>query len=128
MHLVENAAKFSPAGTPIEVRVRADGSRALIEVADGGPGIPADRREEAFGRFVRFRPAGYEDVPGAGLGLHISRGLATAHGGTISVEDGPTGGTMLRVAIPLITGTDDGTIEDSGTEPGTGAGTGKVAP
>ncbi len=113
-HLVENAAKFSPAEAPIEVQVSTRGGNALIEVLDGGPGIPADRREEAFGRFVRFRPAGYEDVPGAGLGLRISRGLAEAHGGTISVEDGPSGGTMLRVTIPLATGNDE-TTEDART-------------
>ena len=115
-HLVENAAKFSPAEAPIEVQVSTRGGNALIEVLDGGPGIPADRREEAFGRFVRFRPAGYEDVPGAGLGLRISRGLAEAHGGTISVEDGPSGGTMLRVTIPLATGNDE-TTEDDGRLP-----------
>lgn len=99
-HLIENAVKFSPPDAAVEVRVLHEGGDAVIEVSDGGPGIPADRREEAFGRFVRFRPAGYEDVPGAGLGLHISRALAVAHGGTIIAEAAPSGGTMQRVTIP----------------------------
>ncbi|MEX0755245.1 MAG: HAMP domain-containing sensor histidine kinase [Actinomycetota bacterium] len=113
-HLVENAVKFSPPVGPIEVRLRAEDGTALIEVLDSGPGIPPERREEAFGRFVRFRPRGYEDVPGAGLGLHISRGIAAAHGGTISVEDRPSGGTMLRVTLPLVTVPD----QTPGTDPG----------
>lgn len=99
-HLVENAAKFSPPDAAIEVRVLRDGGNAVIEVSDAGPGIPPDRRTEAFGRFVTFRPTGYEDVPGAGLGLHISQALVAAHGGTISAEAGPSGGTMQRVTIP----------------------------
>ena len=100
-HLIENAVKFSPPDAPIEVRVLREAGAAVIEVSDAGPGIPQDRRAEAFGRFVRFRPPGYEDVPGAGLGLHISRAMAVAHGGTISAEAAPSGGTMLRVTIPM---------------------------
>jgi signal transduction histidine kinase len=99
--LVDNASKFSPTGSPITVRSVRDGEDALIEVDDRGPGIPAEQREAVFGRFVRWRPKGYEEQPGNGLGLFISRGLAAEHQGEISVEDGPGGGTMLRVRLPV---------------------------
>jgi signal transduction histidine kinase len=99
--LVDNAAKFSPHGTPIIVRAVADEDSAFIEVTDEGPGIPADQRAEVFTRFTRWRPSGYEEQPGNGLGLFICRGLAAEHQGEISVEDGPGGGTMLRVRLPL---------------------------
>jgi signal transduction histidine kinase len=99
--LVDNAEKYSPEGAPITVRAVADGETALIEITDRGPGIPPERREEVFGRFVRWRPPGYEEQPGNGLGLFISRGLAAEHQGEIEIEDGPDGGTMLRVRLPL---------------------------
>jgi signal transduction histidine kinase len=99
--LVDNAAKFSPAGSPITVRSVREGDDALIEVDDRGPGIPVEQREVVFERFVRWRPKGYEEQPGNGLGLFISRGLAAEHQGEISVEDGPGGGTMLRVRLPV---------------------------
>ena len=94
-------AKYSPPGTPIVVRGVADDDLALIEVIDEGPGIPADQREAVFTRFTRWRPRGYEEQPGNGLGLFICRGLAAEHQGRSSVEDGPGGGTMLRVRLPL---------------------------
>jgi signal transduction histidine kinase len=99
--LVDNASKFSPPGSPITVRSVRDGDDALIEVDDRGPGIPVEQREVVFERFVRWRPKGYEEQPGNGLGLFISRGLAAEHQGEISVEDGPGGGTMLRVRLPV---------------------------
>lgn len=99
--LVDNASKFSPPGSPITVRSVRDGDDALIEVDDRGAGIPIEQREVVFERFVRWRPKGYEEQPGNGLGLFISRGLAAEHQGEISVEDGPGGGTMLRVRLPV---------------------------
>jgi two-component system sensor histidine kinase KdpD len=101
--LVGNAAKFSPAGAAIVVRARRDDGRAVIEVEDRGPGIPKSRREDVFDRFTSVRPPGYEDVPGAGLGLHICRAHVEALGGSIDVAE-PSGassaGTMLRVELP----------------------------
>jgi len=99
-HLLDNAAKFSPAEEPIEVRTyRSDGT-AVIEVTDRGPGIPPERREDVFEKFARYRPRGYEELPGSGLGLYICRAHVIAHGGRISVEDPPGSGTMLRVTLP----------------------------
>jgi len=100
-HLVDNAVKFSPPDAPIQVRVARDDSNAVIEVVDRGPGIPAERRGEAFNRFAKFRPAGYEEVQGAGLGLSLCRAHVGAHGGSILVNQASVGATMLRVTIPL---------------------------
>jgi two-component system sensor histidine kinase KdpD len=99
--LIDNAATFSPPDAPISVRLRRDGDDAVIEVTDRGPGIPPDKREAVFERFAGWRPPDYEDRPGAGLGLFISRAVAREHGGEASIADGPAGGTMLIVRIPV---------------------------
>ncbi|CAN5729669.1 N/A [soil metagenome] len=99
--LVQNAGAYSPTDAPIEVTVRRGNSNAVIEVSDSGPGIPEDRREQVFTTFPNWRPAGYEEVQGTGLGLFISRALVAEHRGEISIEDAPGGGTMLRVRLPL---------------------------
>jgi signal transduction histidine kinase len=96
---VDNADKFSPAGTPIHVRLSADETLAAIEVADHGPGIPKDRRDDVFTKFTTWRPPGYEDRPGPGLGLFICRGLVTLLDGDASFADAPNGGTMLRIRV-----------------------------
>ena len=107
--LVANAARYSPAGSAIRVSVRREppdaGSpspaHALIEVSDAGPGIPPDLRERMFEKFPNWRPEGYQDQPGTGLGLFICRGIVGEHAGEIHALDGPDGGTMLRVRIPV---------------------------
>jgi two-component system, OmpR family, sensor histidine kinase ChvG len=103
--LVRNAVAYSPPDAPIVVAVRQDGKDAVLEVVDRGPGIPSERRDEVFDRFASWRPAGYETAPGAGLGLFIARELVRRHGGSISIVDVPTGGTMLAVRLPLEGGT-----------------------
>jgi signal transduction histidine kinase len=99
--LLGNAVSFSPPDSPISVRLRRDGDEALIEVADHGAGIPRNKREAVFEPFADWRPPGYEDRPGTGLGLFIIRAIAREHGGDASVSDGPAGGTMLTVRLPV---------------------------
>jgi two-component system OmpR family sensor kinase len=99
--VVRNAATFSPPDTPISVTLRREGSDAVLEVADRGPGVPMERREDVFERFSGWRPAGYETAAGPGLGLFIARAIVERHGGTISITEAPAGGTMLRVRLPL---------------------------
>jgi two-component system sensor histidine kinase KdpD len=99
--LIDNAARFSPPDAPISVRLRRDGHDALLEVIDRGPGIPPDKREAIFERFADWRPPGYEDRPGTGLGLFISRAVVRGHGGEAWISDGPTGGTMLVIRLPV---------------------------
>jgi signal transduction histidine kinase len=99
--LVDNAAKYSPPDAPVDVIVRGDEEVAVLEVADRGPGIPADRQEDVFERFARWRPAGYEETPGAGLGLFLARAHVLAHDGTIEVVDRDDGGSILRITLPM---------------------------
>jgi signal transduction histidine kinase len=99
--VIENAAKFSPSDAPIRVSSDAAGPTAVVEVADGGPGIPGNRRVEVVGRFARWRPHGYEDRPGSGLGLFISCGILAEHGGEIEIGEAPAGGTIVRIRLPL---------------------------
>ena len=99
--LIDNAMAFSPSDASVEVRLRREGNDATIEVIDAGPGIPPDKRDAVFERFADWRPVGYEDRPGAGLGLFLCREVARAHGGDASIADGPDGGTMLTVRLPM---------------------------
>jgi signal transduction histidine kinase len=98
---LDNAARFSPPEAPIVVRLGAAGPRAIIEIEDRGPGVPPERRDEVFGRFARWRPPGYEDRPGSGLGLFICRGIVRVHGGEASLVASPDAGTILRIELPL---------------------------
>jgi signal transduction histidine kinase len=100
VQLLDNAAKFSPPAAPIEIRVIADDREVAIDVSDRGPGVAPDLREKAFERFAKFRPPGYEEVPGPGLGLSIVRAHIEALGGRIVMEDAPGGGTIQRITLP----------------------------
>jgi two-component system sensor histidine kinase KdpD len=99
--LVENAAKFSPPDSPILVKASRHADQAMLEVVDAGPGIPADKRRALFAKFPNWRPPGYEQQPGSGLGLFICEALVTEHHGGISIEGAPSGGTMLRIRLPV---------------------------
>ncbi|MBA3460907.1 MAG: sensor histidine kinase KdpD [Deltaproteobacteria bacterium] len=96
INLVENAAKHTPAGTPIEVRVRAEGNEAIIEVSDRGPGLPPGPHDQLFEKFVRGPGV---RTAGAGLGLAVCRGIALAHGGRIEAEQRIGGGATFRVGV-----------------------------
>jgi two-component system OmpR family sensor kinase/two-component system sensor histidine kinase QseC len=93
-NLADNALRYSPPGTRVEVRVLQEGGAALLQVDDAGPGIPADDRERVFDRFYR-RASG--DETGSGLGLAIVRGIAERHGAKVTIGDSPLGG--LRVTV-----------------------------
>ncbi len=87
-NLVDNALKYTPSGG-VSLTVGRDADGARVEVADTGPGIPADRREVVFDRFVRLE--GSRSTPGNGLGLSLVRAVATLHGGTVRLEDNNPG-------------------------------------
>jgi signal transduction histidine kinase len=102
LNLLDNAVRHTPPGSRIELRLRAAGRDAVIEVSDDGPGIPAARREEVFGRFVRGDgPADTSARGGSGLGLAIVRAVATSHGGSAEVTGSDSGGALFTVRIPL---------------------------
>ncbi len=98
--LLDNAAKYTPAGTPIDVSAELDAAgRIVMSVADRGPGIPEDELERVFEKFQRGTQTQY-NVPGAGLGLAIVREIVHVHGGEIRAESRPGGGAVFRFSLP----------------------------
>jgi two-component system, OmpR family, sensor histidine kinase MprB len=96
-NLLDNAAKFDPSGSPIDVDVR----EGRVAVSDRGPGIAAEDRPFVFDRF--FRSADARGRPGSGLGLAIVRDIAEAHGGSVFVDGRPDGGTTVGFVLPART-------------------------
>ena len=92
-NLLDNAAKWSPAGGIVEVSVVG----GEIAVRDHGPGISAEDRPHVFDRF--WRAANARHLPGSGLGLSIVKQVAEAHGGSVTVEDPPDGGARFRLRL-----------------------------
>jgi signal transduction histidine kinase len=98
-NLVQNASRYAPEGTTIELGAERSGAAIRLTVADEGPGIPPSERERIFDKFYRGeRTKGM--TSGTGLGLAIARTLVELHGGRISVEDRPGGGARFVVEIP----------------------------
>jgi two-component system sensor histidine kinase KdpD len=97
MNLMDNAIKYTPQGTPIELSASINDDTMLVKLEDRGPGIPPGEEEKIFDKFVRGSIAG----GGIGLGLTICRAIITAHGGQISAENRPGGGAVFRFTLPL---------------------------
>lgn len=101
-NLVNNAIKYTPGGTiTVGLELTTD-DMIRISVSDEGQGIPARERESLFTAFYRARSANESAVPGLGLGLYIVRELVTAHGGTIDIDEAPSGGARFIVEIPRL--------------------------
>ncbi len=98
-NLVENAAKYSDAGTMITITAASHGNSVLISVMDEGKGIPAEMRERVFDKFVRLDG---EHTDGLGLGLAIARGIVEAQGGKIAIKAGANEvGTKVTLTLPI---------------------------
>ncbi len=98
VNLLENAAKYTLAGSRIHIRARATDESVEVEVADNGPGIERGREDEIFGKFVRGASA--PDIPGLGLGLAICRAIVAAHGGVMRAGPVPEGGAVFTLTLP----------------------------
>ncbi|MES2439553.1 MAG: HAMP domain-containing sensor histidine kinase [Verrucomicrobiota bacterium] len=101
VNLIENAAKHGGAGGWIGVSARAAGKRVDIDIADHGPGIPADEQRSIFNPFFRGGVARSYQIRGSGLGLSLVKEIATAHGGTISVESETGRGSVFTLSLPV---------------------------
>jgi signal transduction histidine kinase len=103
LNLLDNAVRHTPPGSAVELSLRASGGEAVVEVADDGPGIPVDVREQIFDRFVRGGDGPADTAPrgGSGLGLAIVRAVAASHGGTVEATESGSGGALFRIRIPL---------------------------
>jgi two-component system, OmpR family, sensor histidine kinase KdpD len=100
VNLLENAAKYTPANSSIDIRADSRDHQISIEVSDRGPGLGADV-ERVFDKFFRAAPPG---TVGSGLGLAIARGIAEAHGATLTAADRPEGGATFTLRLPKLAG------------------------
>ncbi len=98
LNLLDNATKYTPPGTPIEIAVWRDGDAAVVSIADRGPGLPVGCEERVFDKFFRSHMPG--GAPGAGLGLAIVRGFVEAHGGCATARNREGGGAVFEVRLP----------------------------
>ena len=101
VNLIDNADKYSPPDTPIEIHARTSKQVLEIQVADRGIGIPAQDLERVFDRFYRVQNP--DTVRGTGMGLAICKGIIEAHGGEIQAEQRAGGGTVIRFTLPRLT-------------------------
>ncbi|HET8814040.1 MAG TPA: HAMP domain-containing histidine kinase [Solirubrobacterales bacterium] len=102
LNLLDNAVRHTPSGSRIELSLSEEDGRAVVEVADDGPGIPEPMRTQVFDRFVRGR--GSADTArgaGTGLGLSIVSAVVDSHGGRIEAGQSPRGGALFVLQIPL---------------------------
>jgi signal transduction histidine kinase/DNA-binding response OmpR family regulator len=98
-NLLSNAFKFTPPGGRVRCTLAPAGAdRAVLEIADSGPGIPAGLRDVVFDRFQRLER---DERGGTGLGLAIVRDFVELHGGTIAIATAPEGGALFRIELPL---------------------------
>ena len=97
LNLIGNAIRYAPENSAIWLRVEADKANARVTVADQGPGIPLEQQDRLFEKFERL---GRTDAAGSGLGLYISRRLARAMGGELTVDSGAGQGARFTLTLP----------------------------
>jgi two-component system phosphate regulon sensor histidine kinase PhoR len=101
VNLLDNAVKYCPEGSEVQVRLQTDGEGIIVEVADDGPGIPPEDLPHIFDKMYRVEKEGTRAVKGSGLGLSIVKRIVELHGGQIAVESVEGEGTTFRVRLPL---------------------------
>jgi PAS domain S-box-containing protein len=103
VNLLSNTVKYTPPGSTVQLSALSQDKQFLrVNVADDGPGIPADSRDLIFSRFGRLDSPGARKDHGAGLGLYIAKTIIESHGGAIGVEPRPGKGTIFWFTLPLV--------------------------
>lgn len=103
-NLLENAGRYCPSGSRLDVVIELDGRFAQIKVIDYGPGVPEASLPRLFDRFFREDGSRSRATGGSGLGLAISRSIVEAHSGTISAMLSPTSGLTISIRLPIVGG------------------------
>lgn len=99
-HVVDNAVKFTPPTSRVELRAETDGDDCVISIADDGPGIPADIQEQMWEPFVQADGSSVREHGGLGVGLYLCRRLVEWHGGSVAAADTPGGGLTVAIRLP----------------------------
>ena len=97
INLLDNALKYTPEGSPIEISASREADGVVVDVADRGPGLAPGDEQRVFEKFYRSPTV---PAPGSGLGLSICRGIMQAHGGRIVAANRPGGGAVFRFTLP----------------------------
>jgi two-component system sensor histidine kinase KdpD len=100
-NLLENAAKYSPAGSRITISGSIESEQLIIKVSDEGCGIAPEERDHIFDKFYRGDQPSKRRIQGTGMGLAIARGIVEAHGGRLWVESSPDQGSTFTFAVPV---------------------------
>jgi two-component system sensor histidine kinase KdpD len=99
VNILDNAVKYSPPGSPVDIRAQMAGADLQIRIEDRGAGIPPEDLKRVFDKFYRIQRR--DATRGVGLGLAISKGIIEAHGGRIWAENRPDGGTTVAFTLPV---------------------------
>ncbi|TND09496.1 MAG: integral membrane sensor signal transduction histidine kinase [Bacteroidetes bacterium] len=100
LNLLENAVKYSPAGSAIRISLAVKNNKIMLAVADRGTGIPGEDKLKVFDKFYRAGSEETRNTKGTGLGLYIVKSLIDAQGWQIAIKDNPGGGTVFEIEIP----------------------------
>ncbi len=114
LNVLDNAAKWSPPGSTVDVWLQR-GAIWTLDVHDHGPGIAPEDLPHVFDRF--YRAASARSLPGSGLGLAIVRQVISNHGGSVSVSVPPEGGTVVHIELPTVAEDEAAPVEGSATQP-----------
>ena len=100
-NVINNAARYSPAGSKVEVSLTSEGCEAVVRVRDHGDGVAEEDLENIFAPFYRAESAQTRTISGSGLGLAIVKRVMTGHGGTCTAENARDGGLLMTLRLPL---------------------------
>ena len=112
VNLLENAIRYTPPDSPIEIAAAHRDERVEIRVADRGPGLPPGREAQIFEKFFRGKSVVADGQRGVGLGLAICRSIIRAHGGEITAANRPEGGAEFLIALPCAPQSPDVTLDE----------------
>ncbi|HYI15532.1 MAG TPA: ATP-binding protein, partial [Thermomicrobiales bacterium] len=99
-NLLDNAIRYSPEGTTVEIVLTTAGDDIVVAVSDEGPGIPAEAQTRMFERYFRGTASSQAASDGLGLGLYVAHGIVIAHGGRMWVDSDGSSGTTFSFSLP----------------------------